>query len=94
MKPYKITAEITTSWTLEVHGDDEDHATQQTEKMDSTQIENAGDFIETVKVEVTDIEMVYPEDEEEPEVEEEETPIEETGYVGLDSEAEEDAEDE
>jgi hypothetical protein len=64
MKPYTVTAEVTTSWTLEVHGEDEDHTTHQVEHMDSTQIENAGEFIETVKVEVTDIELVYPEDEE------------------------------
>ena len=66
MKPYKLTVEVTTKHTVEVHDEDEDHATAQAEKMDNTQIENAGDFIETTKVEVTDIELVYPEDEEEP----------------------------
>jgi hypothetical protein len=86
MKPYKVTAELTTKHTLEVHGEDENAVTHQVEHMDSTQIENAGEFVETIKVEVTDIELVYPEDEEEPEVEEEETPEEETLEEELDEE--------
>jgi hypothetical protein len=89
MKPYTVTAEVTTRWTLVVHGEDEVAITKQVEHMDSTQIENAGDYVETVKVEATDIELVYPEDEEEPEVEEEETPeeaLEETPEEELDEE--------
>jgi hypothetical protein len=77
MKPYTVIAEVTTRWTLEVHGEDEVAITKQVEHMDSTQIENAGDYVETVKVEVTDLELVYPEDEEEPEVLEEEETVEE-----------------
>ena len=69
MKPYKLTVEVTTKHTVEVHGEDEDHATAQAEKMDNTQIENAGDYIRTIKVEVTDIELLYPEDYEESESE-------------------------
>ena len=69
MKPYKLTVEVTTKHIVEVHGENEDHATAQAEKMNHTQVENAGEYIETVKVEVTDIELVHPEDEEEPESE-------------------------
>ena len=67
MKPYRITAHVTTEYTLEVHGEDENAVIEQAEKMDKTQIENAGEYINTAKVEVTDLELVYPEDEEKPE---------------------------
>lgn len=67
MKPYKVTAQVTTKHTLEVHGDDENDVQAKAEKMDSTQVGNAGEYVKTVKVEVTDIELMYPEDEEEPE---------------------------
>lgn len=67
MKPYKLQVEVTTIWTLEVHGENENAVTEQAEKMDKVQVENAGDYLNTVKVEVMDIELVYPEDEEEPE---------------------------
>lgn len=67
MKAHRLEVEVTTKYIIEVHGENEAEATQTAENMDNTQIEAAGDFVESVKVEVTDIEVMYPEDEEEDE---------------------------
>ncbi|KKL90316.1 hypothetical protein LCGC14_1905930 [marine sediment metagenome] len=67
MKAYRVEAQVTTKWIIEVHGEDEDAAAQTAEDMDNTQIEAAGDFVESVKVEVMDIELMYSDDEEDDE---------------------------
>ena len=77
MKAYRVETEITTKWVIEVHGKDETEVTATTEGMDNTQIEAAGDFVESVKVEVVDVEMMYPEDEDQDDEKEE--------FVDLDS---------
>lgn len=83
MKAYRLEAEVTTKWIIEVHGEDDAAVTQTAEDMDSVQIEAAGDFVESVKVEVTNTELMYPEDQEDEEVEPEPEPEQE--FVDLDS---------
>ena len=63
MKPYKAEVEVTNKYSIEVHAGDETEATQHVENMDAGQVEDGGDFIELVGVEVTDIEPMEPEDE-------------------------------
>ena len=64
MKPYKAEVEVTNKYSIEVHAGDETEAIQHVENMDAGQIEDGGDFIELVGVEVTDIESMEPDDEE------------------------------
>lgn len=64
MKPYKAEVEVTNKYSIEVHAGDETEATQHVENMEAGQIEDGGDFIETVGVEVTEIEPMEPDDEE------------------------------
>ena len=63
MKPYRAEVEVTNKYSVEVHAGDETEATQHVENMDAGQVEDGGDFIELVGVEVTDIEPMEPDDE-------------------------------
>lgn len=65
MKPYTVTLEVTTRWTMEVHAENEEDAQAVAEDLELDAIENGGDFGELSSVEVMDIEVVYPEDEDE-----------------------------
>ena len=65
MKPYRAEVKVTNKYSIEVHARDETEATQHVENMDAGQIEDGGDFIEMVGVEVTDIEPMEPDDEDE-----------------------------
>ena len=62
MKPYRITAHVTTKYTVEVHAETGDDAQAQAEDFDHIGIGNAGEFEGFVKIEVTDVELLYPED--------------------------------
>lgn len=74
MKQYKVTAHVTTKYTVEVHAETEDDAQAQTEDFDHVGIGNAGEFEEFVGVEVTDVEVLHPEDHDEDNVGVELTP--------------------
>lgn len=84
MKAYRVEIEVTSKYVLEVHAEDKEHAIEQTEEMNLDNIECAGDYVELTGVEVTDVELMYPHDdddveiEDEPEEEEEPEPEEET----------------
>ena len=69
MKPYRAEVEVTTKYSIEVHAENETEATQHVEDMSGHQIEDGGDFIELVGVEVVDIEPMEPDDDEEDEPE-------------------------
>ena len=85
MKPYIVTLEVKTKWTMEVHAEDKHEAEETAEGLDYAQIETGGEFGKVLSIEATDTELVYPEDEED-EVGEPESPEpvptpEETGFV-------------
>ena len=64
MKPYTVTLEVKTKWTMEVHAEDKQQAEETAEGLDYAQIETGGEFGEVVSIEATDTELLYPEDEE------------------------------
>ena len=64
MKPYKVEIEITTKYSMEIHAFDETEAIQKAENLEPRAIEMGGDFEEITKIEVTDIEEIKPEDDE------------------------------
>lgn len=57
MKPYRVQVEVTTKWTLEVYGEDEQEAEDRAQNMDLDEIESSGDFDEITNVEVTDVQQ-------------------------------------
>lgn len=82
MKPYRAEVEVTNKYSVEVHAGDETEATQHVENMNAGQIEDGGDFIELVEIEVTDIEPMESDDEED-EVDDEVGEVIDTDLVAL-----------
>jgi hypothetical protein len=72
MKPYKVLAEVTTRYYIEVHAENGDLAYETAEEMDVAQVLDAGDHESDVDVAVIDVELLHPEDYDEDEVVEEE----------------------
>jgi len=62
VKPYQVTVEVTTTYTVEVHAEDEEDADNKTWKMDSDEIEAQGSAYCTEIVSVSDIEEIQRED--------------------------------
>lgn len=63
MKPYKVTLEITQTWTVEVHAVDEQEAEETAKNLDLDQITDGGDYGELLDVTVSDVELLLVEDE-------------------------------
>ena len=75
MKAYKVLTEVTTRYTIEVHGEDEDAVYDNVELMGPSQVMEGGEFDSTVDVACISVELMHPEDYDEPdEVVEEATP--------------------
>jgi len=55
MKPYEVTVDVTTRWTMEIHANDEIEAQQFAEDVDMEDIEAAGDCSEVVSIEAVDV---------------------------------------
>ena len=55
MRPYKVTVDVTTRWTVEIHANDETEAQQVAEYMGTDEIEAAGDCSEVVSIEAVDV---------------------------------------
>lgn len=64
MQPYKVIAQITTKWTIEVHANDKTEAQTTVEDLGQNAIEIGGDFEGLVSVEVTGVELLEVESEE------------------------------
>lgn len=68
MKAYKVLAEVTTRYTIEVHGEDEDAVYDNVELMGPSQVMEGGEFDSTVDVACISVELMHPEDYDEPDV--------------------------
>lgn len=66
MKAYKVLAEVTTRYTIEVHGEDEDAVYDNVELMGPSQVMEGGEFDSTVDVACISVELMHPEDHDEP----------------------------
>ena len=66
MKAYKVLAEVTTRYTIEVHGEDEDAVYDNVELMGPSQVMEGGEFDSTVDVACISVELLHPEDYDEP----------------------------
>ena len=55
MKPYEVTVDVTTRWTMEIHANDETEAQQFAEDVDTEDIEAAGDCSEVISIEAVDV---------------------------------------
>ncbi len=66
MKAYKVLAEVTTRYTIEVHGEDEDAVYDNVELMGPSQVMEGGEFNSTVDVACISVELLHPEDHDEP----------------------------
>jgi hypothetical protein len=66
MKPYKVLAEVTTRYTVEVHGEDEGAVYDTVELMGPQDVMDAGEFESTVDVACVSMELLHPEDYDEP----------------------------
>ena len=66
MKAYKVLTEVTTRYTIEVHGEDEDAVYDNVELMGPSQVMEGGEFDSTVDVACISVELMHPEDHDEP----------------------------
>lgn len=67
IKPYNVTIEVTTTYTVEVHAEDKMDAYSKAWKMDSDEVESQGSAEKTaveVAGELNDVEEIQREDEE------------------------------
>ena len=69
MKPYRVTVEVTTMYTVEVHAEDEQAAAERVWHLDSDEIEAQGsaESTKTTYVDIENVEEIQRETEEEDE---------------------------